>query len=880
MVCSYLRYVQCTALRYVPSTESDPFLEHQDDPELLAVIASMGPDDIRRVLWNVQGEGEENWRLSEPAMVLILQICGRVLSMREVKQLLEQFGYVSGRETVIRNQAVAQALQESKNPWAYRWVPGGRPHKLGELVQSHVQSGAGMSPGIILQIDSGLMPVDAFRMMAAERFGEMHGKKEYYSFSLLIKVFHMYGRVLSRDEVSTILEHSTHYDTASGLIMTALVEEALVESGNPYAFCFCRSLQVNPVVVKRTAKADLNALRFVPREFWKRTDNALVITGDIPRAIWALQGATASFPVVQSGPSVEWRAVKTKVSYKVIAFDALVQLLQYWTSGTARIQHAQKADILVGLRGMAAARRGVDFTHTCVTPSMIEGLLVYFNTEKAVHVPKVLPLVLRPSVLRLHFTASGLAWRVEVPLNQLYLALESLISSYRCLACCTCSGPLVTPFLFRFVAMYMNTMMADQHRVAGALPGCFTEERGGVGRKQLLHNLAEFWLNFPLYPPLCDMQTVCEQGVTCVDVLEGPFRCFLDTSRPDPEEFVTGLLFMSLNEGERLLYRGEECAYFSPWGMMLTRYTQRMLRPVEARPAIHLWVHMVADNAYLHDVILEHGRWVSPDEANEFVPGFYLLVASAYNPVGLNTKNCKVDAELCETHAMLTNKLRGFKEFYSGENTDYSVYRLDKNAGDLPLTIASRTMQAMELTRVPHGAREVACRLMQYAGEAAEKYAHGRWRGPFGAVIQMWMNRIAVADGREPKALYPWQPTPRYEVKKCQADLTRMVERNTARMDKSADTTPGRNLMTLMTKWTLENDSRLVLDFWERVLAHLAIPSAGVRRYHQKFVYRGDTPPWRKAAASARAPLAQNRKRRYRQHAHTHECTSFTPHGT
>jgi hypothetical protein len=277
-------------------------------------------------------------------------------------------------------------------------------------------------------------------MMAAERFGEMHGKKEYYSFSLLIQVFHLYGRVLSKDEVSTILEHSTHYDTASGLIMTAVVEEALVESGNPYAFCFCRSLQVNPVVVKRSVKSDLNKLRYVPRDFWRHPDNALVIAGDLPRAIWALQGATVSFVVAMQGPSVEWRAVQSKVMYDIIAPDALMQLLRYWTSETERIQHAQKSFVLVGLRGIAAARRGVDFTRTCVTPSMIEGLLVYFNKKGAYYVPKVLSVVLRPSVLRLRFTPLGVAWRVQVPLNLLYIAMESLISSHRCVAACPCSA--------------------------------------------------------------------------------------------------------------------------------------------------------------------------------------------------------------------------------------------------------------------------------------------------------------------------------------------------------------------------------------------------------------------------------------------------------
>jgi hypothetical protein len=440
----------------------------------------------------------------------------------------------------------------------------------------------------------------------------------------------------------------------------------------------------------------------------------------------------------------------------------------------------------------------------------------------------------------------------------------------------------LTLLLVSFVGAYINEM-TDEDRFAGARTGCFTEERGGVNRAQLQKKMANFWLRWPFYPPLFKMQSVYDRDIHCVDVLEGPFHCFLSPERPDPEELVTGLVYMSLNEGDERLCRGRECAFFLPWSMMLSRRTMRMLRPVETPPADHLWAHMVADTRYLHDIILDHGRWVNPDRGDDFVSGFYLLVASTYSPVGLNTQNCNVDAEHCDTHTMLTDKLRGFKEFYSGEDMHHSVYRLDKNTGELPLTIASRTMQAMEMTTVQPGAREVACKLLDYTCEAAEMCAHNRWKGPFCAVIQMWMNRIAVADGGRASTLFSGQSTPRYEREKCQAALACMVERNTARMREergNADKPPGRWLMTLMTKWTLENDSKFVLHFWEKVLAHLATPRNGFRWYHQKFVYRGDTPPWRKAAASARAPLAQNRKRRYRQHAHTHECTSFTPHGT
>jgi hypothetical protein len=165
-----------------------------DDPELPLAFASMDADDIRHFLTNVQGEGNSRWWMPDHVVAQIIGVCGRVLSPGELKQLLEQFGCLSAftasgfskTRVSVKSLAVARALEASGNPWAHRFVDGGRPHPLTAAVQAHVASGSGLSPAVVDRIVSGAMCVDEYRMLAEEGFGEMRGKRDYHSTEILV----------------------------------------------------------------------------------------------------------------------------------------------------------------------------------------------------------------------------------------------------------------------------------------------------------------------------------------------------------------------------------------------------------------------------------------------------------------------------------------------------------------------------------------------------------------------------------------------------------------------------------------------------------------------------------------------------------------------
>jgi hypothetical protein len=424
----------------------------KDDPELPLAFASMDADDIRHLLTNVQGEGNSRWWMPDHVVAQIIGVCGRVLSPGELKQLLEQFGCLSAftasgfskTRVSVKSLAVARALEASGNPWAHRFVDGGRPHPLTAAVQAHVASGSGLSPAVVDRIVSGAMCVDEYRMLAEEGFGEMRGKREYHSTEILVAVFERYGRVLSRDEVMTVLERSTHYDKGTGLITTGEVRRALIESGNPYAFLFCKSLQSDLHSVMRHLKGDLNLLRFVSRDLLADPACARVIAGDLPRVIWALQGAG----------QMEVHAVVSMTRYSCIEPGALVQLLCYWTGGAGRIRlpshwHSGEsptyADMPLyimfdGRRGMAAARHFVEFTHTSVPPHFIGALLDYLQRKDETVMPafvhRILGAVLRPSVLQRYYTPRNAPphgnCRVAIPLGLLHRSLSALLVSNRC----------------------------------------------------------------------------------------------------------------------------------------------------------------------------------------------------------------------------------------------------------------------------------------------------------------------------------------------------------------------------------------------------------------------------------------------------------------
>jgi hypothetical protein len=344
------------------------------------------------------------------------------------------------------------------------------------------------------------------------------------------------------------------------------------------------------------------------------------------------------------------------------------------------------------------------------------------------------------------------------------------------------------------------------------------------------------------------------------DPLEGPFRCFLSTSRPEPGEFLTGLVYLDMQDGGQRAVPDEQRFYYLPWGMMLCECTRRMLRPGAARPNYDWWVFLVADHRYLHPVVGKHGRevWRTDEERKAFVPGVYVLVASM-NQGEVDWRRCEMSAEKCDSPEDLDARLLRHKEGYEPQRC--CVYQLDVKTVCLPHTVVVKTKEALEMTVIPRGVREVATRVLDWAMHSAERCAHDRWQGPFCAVFQSWLNRLRVVDRRPAEALFPGQPPPRYSEAQCLEDMQRMVERNRALMP--AERGPrGRWLMTLMTEHALLRGAVVVLEWWRMVLARIYEP-AGERWYLPGVVNRGD------------AGHQDKRTRRWGVKIHTHTLHCF-----
>lgn len=428
--------IASTYLRFVRRSPIDI----PNDPELYDLFASLDADAIRLVLLDLHHETWTGWKMPEPVMVLILQKCGRVLSKRELDHAFRLFGYMTDMDWTLGNQAVARALVESKNPWAHHYVEGIQRPESARLVEEHIKSKSGLSSPLKDQLVHGSMHVDSFRMFEEDSFGDMPLKKYYHCARVLGAVFERFGRVLSRDEVDDILDRSMFFDKAKGTITNPDVEAALIQSCNPFAFCFCASLNKNLHCVIRNVKSELRRLRWVNRGVLLNPEQACVIAKTFPPAIWAFQDAYAIFYRYRDNVHLaELRAMWSRMPYTSIASEALAELLLHWTSKPGLIQEPRfcEANQLMGVK---AARWFVEFTQKHVTRQMVEGLFHHLSAKFGdIIAPKNDYPRLRAALFSALFTVPTLrktvtplgSWRVQLPLSLLHRAMQITISSYK-----------------------------------------------------------------------------------------------------------------------------------------------------------------------------------------------------------------------------------------------------------------------------------------------------------------------------------------------------------------------------------------------------------------------------------------------------------------
>lgn len=326
------------------------------------------------------------------------------------------------------------------------------------------------------------------------------------------------------------------------------------------------------------------------------------------------------------------------------------------------------------------------------------------------------------------------------------------------------------------------------------------------------------------------------------DPYNGIFQCFFSSERPEKDEFQTGVKTFGPvdRHGSAWPPKGEGVYYFWPGAMMCTEGTRRMLRPWRPESRTPQYYHLIADHTWLHDVVQDHGIVVDPADPAQFTPGYCMLVAIRDNPVGVDWRKCHMAAECCETHGMLTDKLAFFKTRSPSENWGWDkvlVYRLETNVGELPYTLAQRAKQALEFQRIPKGVREVTSSLLCWMQEDAEDYAQNRWREPFCATVQAWVNRLAVSEGGSALPLFSGQPAPTYKAKLCKAQLTMMVKENRKLMGEAGavkEAQRGAWLMTLVTEDALVRRTAFWVDWWRQVLDLIRGPD-GVRLYNPPF---------------------------------------------